>query len=159
MRDVCLVALFVLVAGGSAFAQEQTGAPAAQAVSVMGAPRVSLDDPTGGAFTSPTQLFTPAASVPAWNVRVTTNLSLQGPTAPDRLASADGSIGVQPGIGAELGLPGGFTVGAGTQWVGGDSSPGPGQPTPAFGQGISPYLQVRYNILGDNKTGQGFLLG
>jgi hypothetical protein len=171
MNRIAFLGLWVVATG--AVAQEQTltpnppvgqdsagqAAPAAQATSVVGKPRVSLDDETGGAFTSPTQLFIPAAAVPEWNVRVITNMNLQGPTAPDRLASSDGSIGVQPGIGAELGLPGGFTVGAGTQWVGGDSSPAAGQPTPPFGQGVSPYLQLRYNILGDKVTGQGFQLG
>jgi hypothetical protein len=109
------------------------------------------DDPTGGAYTTPTLLFVPAGAVPTWNVRVIASLDVQGPTTPDRL-SAGSSVGFQPGIGAELGLPAGFTFGAGTRWVGGDVSP-----TPISG-GLSPYLQLRYHILG-NPTGEGWQLG
>jgi hypothetical protein len=115
-------------------------------------------DPTGGAFTAPTLLFTPSAAVPKWTVRVIASMDMQGPTAADRLAVGTANApqqqpaGFQPGIGAELGLPAGFTVGAGSQWVGGDTNPTPGY------QGLSPYLQVRYHILGD-ESGQGFGLG
>jgi hypothetical protein len=125
--------------------------PTAQAVSVLDATK-PIQDETGGAYTSPTLLFIPAAALPPWTVRVITSLDMQGPTGADRLASGT-SIGFQPGIGGELGLPAGFTVGAGTQWVGGDTSPAP------IGDGISPYLQVRYNIYGDKVTGQGLQLG
>jgi hypothetical protein len=88
------------------------------------------DDPTGGAYTTPTLLFIPAAAVPTWNVRVITSLDVQGPTAPDRLAVGTPSnglstVGFQPGIAGELGLPGGFTFGAGTIWVGGDPNTSP----------------------------------
>jgi hypothetical protein len=119
------------------------------------------DDPTGGAWTTPTLLFVPAGAVPTWNVRVITSLGVEGPTAPDRLAIGTAAtssktplaaVGLQPGIGGELGLPGGFTFGAGTDWVGGDVSP-----TPASG-GLSPYFQLRYHILGD-VNGQGWQLG
>ncbi len=110
------------------------------------------DDPTGGAYTTPTLLFTPAGAVPTWNVRVITSLDVQGPTVQDRLASST-SVGFQPGIGGELGLPGGFTLGAGTNWVGGNVSPAP------VGDGLSPYFQLRYHILGDNVDGRGFQLG
>jgi hypothetical protein len=109
------------------------------------------DDPTGGAYTTPTLLFIPAAALPAWNVRVIASLDVQGPTAPDRLAGGT-SLGLQPGLGGELGLSHGFTIGAGTDWVGGDASP-----TPVSG-GISPYAQARYQILGD-RDGRGYLLG
>ena len=82
------------------------------------------DDPTGGAYTTPTLLFTPAAAVPTWNVRIITSLDIQGPTPVDKLASgacgANNCVGAEPGIGGELGLPGGFTFAAGTVWVGGD---------------------------------------
>ena len=128
-----------------------SAAPVARAVSVLDTTK-AVEDETGGAYTSPTLLFIPAAALPPWTVRVITNLDVQGPTAPDRLASGT-SAGFQPGIGGELGLPAGFTVGAGTQWVGGDTNSSP------IGQGISPYLQLRYNIFGDKQTGQGFLLG
>lgn len=108
-------------------------------------------DPTGGAYTTPTLLFTPAAAVPTWTVRAIASLDMQGPTAPDRLASGT-RFGLQPGLGGEIGLPAGFTFGAGTMWVGGDTSP-----TPISG-GISPYLQARFHILGD-RDGKGFQLG
>ncbi len=113
------------------------------------------DDPTGGSYTTPTLLFIPAGAVPTWNVRVIASLDMQGPTAADRLASGT-SVGFQPRIGAELGLPGGFTFGAGTNWVGGDPNT-PSTPN-AFG-GLSPYFQLRYHILGDKLTGRGFQLG
>jgi hypothetical protein len=89
--------------------------------------------------------------VPTWTARVITSLDVQGPTAPDRLADGS-SVGFQPGVGVEVGLPAGFTIAGGTQWVGGDSSPTP------IGGGISPYLQARYHLLGDS-SGQGFGLG
>jgi hypothetical protein len=112
------------------------------------------DDPTGGAYTTPTLLFVPAAAVPTWNVRVITSLDMQGPSAPDKLAVGScgntSCVGFQPGIGGELGLPGGFTFGAGTRWVGGD--------TADFNGGISPYFQLRLHILG-NENGRGFQLG
>ena len=110
-----------------------------------------VEDPTGGAYTSPTLLFIPAAAVPVWNVRVITSLDMQGPTAADRLATGTG-LGFQPGLGGEVGLPAGFTLGAGTEWVGGDVSP-----TPISG-GISPYVQLRSHLLGA-ADGQGFQLG
>jgi hypothetical protein len=114
-------------------------------------PAAPQEDPTGGAYTTPTLLFIPAAAVPVWNVRVIASLDMQGPTASDYLASGT-SVGFLPGLGGELGLPAGFTVAAGTAWVGGDVSP-----TPVSG-GISPYLQVRYHIVGDTD-GRGFQLG
>ena len=109
------------------------------------------DDRTGGGYTTPTLLFTPAAAVPVWNVRVIASLDMQGPTGADRLATGT-SLGFQPGLGGELGLPAGFTFGAGTKWVGGDVSP-----TPISG-GLSPYLQARYHLLG-NSDGHGFQVG
>jgi hypothetical protein len=115
-------------------------------------PPETRDDPTGGAYTTPTLLFVPAAAVPVWTVRVVTSLDVQGPTVPDRLATSDAGLGFQPGIGGEIGLPLGFTIGAGSRWVGGDVSP-----TPISG-GLSPYAQARYRILGA-ESGRGFLLG
>jgi hypothetical protein len=112
------------------------------------------DDPTGGAYTTPTLLFIPAAAVPTWNVRVITSLDMQGPTPHDHLATgscgANSCVGFQPGIGGELGLPGGFTFGAGTNWVGGDTVDVNGE--------LSPYFQVRYHIFG-HPNGRGFQLG
>ncbi len=112
------------------------------------------EDPTGGAYTTPTLLFIPAGALPTWNVRVMTSLDMQGPTAADRLATGM-SFGFRPGIGGELGLPAGFTFGAGTNWVGGD--PNTSDTPNAFG-GLSPYFQLRYHVLG-NVDGRGFQLG
>lgn len=103
--------------------------------------------PTGGAYTSPTLLFVPAAAVPVWNARVVLSSELQSPS--------DVHAGLRPGLGAELGLPAGFTLGAGTNWVGGDVGP-TGQTD--FNLGLSPYAQGRYQIVG-RPDGQGFLLG
>lgn len=117
------------------------------------------DDPTGGAFTTPTLLFIAAAAVPTWNARVITSLDVQGPTAPDRLAlGSPGSnglsaVGLEPGIAGELGLPAGFTFGAGTNWVGGDPNT-----MPNAAGGLSPYFQLRYHLVGA-PNGRGFQLG
>jgi hypothetical protein len=108
-------------------------------------------DVTGGASTTPTLLFIPAGALPVWNVKVVTALDVQGPTAPDRLAIGQ-SLGFQPSVGGELGLPAGVTLGAGTAWVGGDTSP-----TPAS-EGLSPYFQARYHIFGAD-SGRGFQMG
>src|SRR5580658_5741523 len=59
-------------------------------------PAAPQEDPTGGAYTTPTLLFIPAAAVPVWNVRVIASLDMQGPTASDYLASGT-SIGFLPG--------------------------------------------------------------
>jgi len=105
-------------------------------------------DPTGGAYTSPTLLFIPAAAVPAWNVRVIGSSEVQSP--------ADIDAKVRPGFGAELGLPGGITFGAGTSWVGGDINANTNKTD--WNLGLSPYGQLRINILG-RPDGRGFLLG
>jgi hypothetical protein len=110
--------------------------------------RVPTDDPTGGAYTSPTLLFIPAAAVPKWNARVVASTELQSPS--------DVHAGFRPGLGAELGLPFRFTIGAGTNWVGGDINPSTGRDD--FNLGLSPYLQARGHILG-RADGQGFQLG
>jgi hypothetical protein len=93
-------------------------------------------------------LFIPAGALPSWNARVILSTELQGPS--------DVHAGFRPGIGAELGLPAGFTVAAGTNWVGGDVNPNTGRTD--FNLGLSPYAQARYHILGD-KDGRGFQLG
>src|SRR5258708_285531 len=95
------------------------------------------DDPTGGAYTSPTLLFIPAAAVPTWNVRVIASTELQSPS--------DVHAGFRPGLGGELGLPAGFTIGAGTNWIGGDID---ATGRTDFNLGLSPYLQARGHILG-----------
>ena len=109
---------------------------------------VPTADPTGGAYTSPTMLFVPAGALPAWNARVMLSTELESPS--------DVHAGFRPGMGAELGLPAGITVGAGTNWVGGDINPDTGRTD--FNLGLSPYAQLRYHILGD-KDGRGLQLG
>jgi hypothetical protein len=117
-------------------------------------PRVPLDDPTGGAYTSPTLLFTPAAALPVWNLRVTALSELQGPYQSADKQTPD--AGARPGLTAEIGLPLGFTFAAGTNWVGGDVDPNTGNTK--FSLGISPFFQARLHIYGD-ETGRGFQLG
>ena len=108
-------------------------APAARAQSADApSQRVPTSDPTGGAYTSPTLLFTPAAALPSLNVRITTGVDLQTPS--------DAFYGVRPLLNAELGLPARFTLAGGTSWVGGD--------TLSAGDGFSPFAQVRYQIFG-----------
>ncbi len=104
-------------------------------------------DPTGGAYTTPTLLFIPAGAVPKWNVRAIASTELQSPS--------DVNAGVRPGLGVELGIPAGFTLGAGTNWVGGDVN---ATGKTDFNLGISPYFQGRYHILG-NANGRGWQLG
>jgi len=111
-------------------------------------PRVKLDDPTGGAYTSPTLLFVPAAAVPKWNVRVIASSELQSPS--------DVHAAFRPGLGGELGLPYGITLGAGTNWVGGDINANTGRTDMSLG--ISPYAQARIHLLGA-ADGLGFQLG
>jgi hypothetical protein len=55
-----------------------------------------------------------------------------------------------------VGLPAGVTLGAGTNWVGGDINPDTGRTD--FNLGISPYVQARLHLLGD-ADGHGFQLG
>ncbi len=64
--------------------------------------------------------------------------------------------GFRPGLGAELGLPAGFTLGVGTNWVGGDVNASTDQTD--FNLGLSPYAQARFHIQGD-ADGRGFQLG
>jgi hypothetical protein len=130
--------LFSSVAGAQSHDVATTGAP-------DGTPPA---DPTGGAYTSPTLLFVPAAAVPAWTARAILSTELQGPS--------DVHAGFRPGIGAELGLPAGITLGAGTNWVGGDVNATTGATD--FNLGISPYLQARLQVLG-TPDGRGFQLG
>jgi hypothetical protein len=105
-------------------------------------------DPTGGAYTTPTLLFIPAGAVPKWNVRVIGSTEVQSPSGLN--------AGIRPGLGAEVGLPGGVTLSAGTNWVGGDVNPNTG--TTEFNLGLSPYFQARYYLVG-STDGTGFQLG
>jgi hypothetical protein len=116
--------------------------------------RVPTDDPTGGAYTSPTLLFIPAGAMPVWNVRVTASSEFQGPS--ESTAGANPDAAIRPGLGVELGLPLGFAVAAGSNWVGGDVNADTGAKD--FNLGISPFAQLRYHIFGDT-SGMGFQLG
>jgi hypothetical protein len=64
--------------------------------------------------------------------------------------------GFRPGVGGEVGLPAGVTIGAGTNWVGGDISSTTGRTN--FTSGLSPYFHARLHLLGSDD-GQGFQLG
>lgn len=97
-------------------------------------------DPTGGAYTSPTPLFTPAAALPSLMPRLTVGTDVQ---------SAGRLDPVRPFINAELGLPAGFTIAAGTQWFGGDQT---------GANNLTPYGQIRYQIFG-RADGMGLLGG
>jgi hypothetical protein len=127
--------------------------PLTDATTSAPAERVPSNDPTGGAYTSPTLLFIPAGAVPVWNVRVTGFAEAQGPY--QSAASPNPDAGLRPGAGIELGLPLGITLNAGTQWVGGDVNAS-GQKD--FNLGLSPFFQARLHLLGD-ASGQGFQLG
>jgi hypothetical protein len=129
MRIYSLVFALVLSLSSTAFAQETS--PGSE---------TRFRDPTGGAYTSPTPLFTPAAALPVWMPRLTVGVDLQ---------TAGNLSAARPLINAEVGLPAGFTLGAGTQWVGGDRS--------AI-DSITPYAQLRYQIFG-NANGVGWLGG
>jgi hypothetical protein len=148
LRSLLVVAAALLLPA-SASAQQAPGAMATNDVGQAGSGRVvPTSDPTGGAYTSPTMLFIPAAAVPVWNVRVIASTEVQSPS--------DVHAGFRPGLGAEVGLPAGVTIAAGTNWVGGDVNPNTGNND--FNLGLSPYFQARYHIYGD-KSGQGFQLG
>jgi hypothetical protein len=122
--------------------------PRSDATGVAPAERVPTSDPTGGAYTSPTMLFIPAGALPVWNARATVSTELQSPS--------DVHAGFRPGLGMELGLPAGFTLAAGTNWVGGDINPSTNQTD--FNLGLSPFFQARFHIAG-SADGQGFQLG
>jgi hypothetical protein len=121
--------------------------PALGANTVSDTPQATAEAPdrTGGAYTSPTLLFIPAGAVPAWNVRVIFSSEVQRPS--------DLNAAFRPGGGAELGLPAGITLGAGTDWVGGY-----GGNKVDLRQGLSPYFQARAHLLG-RKDGVGWQLG
>jgi hypothetical protein len=145
-----VAACTLLLASAPAFAQSPP-APAASSTDLTATAHADVplkDDPTGGAYTSPTLLFIPAAAVPAWNARAIVSTELQSPS--------EVHAGFRPGLGAELGLPAGITLGVGTNWVGGDINPNTNQTD--FNLGISPYAQARIHLVGD-ADGRGFQLG
>jgi hypothetical protein len=140
----CALALLSTMPAATAWAAE----PATVDTGAAASERATKDDPTGGAYTTPTLLFIPAGAVPAWSARAILSTEVQGPSYVH--------AGFRPGIGAELGLPAGFTLGAGTNWVGGDVNPDTGKND--FNLGLSPYVQARLHVFGD-ADGRGLQLG
>lgn len=126
-----LFALSVVLTAAPAFGQDRDGE----------APRVPIDDPTGGAYTPPSPIFTPAAALPTLNVRARAGVEVQ---------PAGGYNAARPLLDVEFGLGRGFTLAAGTTWVGG---------TPTFDAStLSAYGQVRWQFFG-RPDGLGFIGG
>jgi hypothetical protein len=142
------LATITTLAARSAAADPTSTGGAPDAAGTVQAERVPTNDPTGGAYTSPTLLFIPAGALPAWNARATVSTELQGPS--------DVHAGLRPGLGMEIGLPAGIAIAAGTNWVGGDVNPGTGRND--FNLGISPFAQARLHLAG-SADGRGFQLG
>ncbi|MFO0660958.1 MAG: hypothetical protein U0165_14170 [Polyangiaceae bacterium] len=105
-------------------------------------PEERFSDRTGGAFVAPTLLFTPAAAVPAWTARVIGGAEIQPNSGVYDVA--------RPLLSGEVGLGRGFTVGAGTRWVGGDNA--------TATDGLTPFAQARYQLFG-NTNGSGWVGG
>ncbi|MFO0624961.1 MAG: hypothetical protein U0325_05035 [Polyangiales bacterium] len=109
--------------------------------------RVPIHDPTGGAYTPVTPLFTPAAALPALNVRARAGAEVQ--------PASGGYAALRPVLDLELGLPAGFTLAAGTTWVGGTSlARGEGEGL----AGLGAYGQLRWQFLGRGRD-EGVLGG
>jgi hypothetical protein len=89
-------------------------------------------------------LFTPAAALPAWNVRARLGVELQPAAASVPFA--------RPVLDLELGLPAGFTLVAGLNRVG--ATPAPDR----AGDNPGAYGQLRWQFLGRGRT-QGFFGG
>lgn len=112
-----------------ALAHADDGAPSERVVS-------SSAEETA-ALSTPTPLVTPAIALPAMNARVLVGADAQRPSGT--------FSSIRPEFAGELGLGKGVTVGAGTQWFGGD-----------FGRasdGLSPWAQVRIQLFGDPLSG------
>lgn len=109
---------------------------------VVRADATNGSDRTGGASTTPTLIFTPAAALPAMTSRVTAGA--EGQTTAGAYDKA------RPIVSAEVGLGRGFTVGAGSHWFGGDGAHDL--------SGLSPYAQLRYQLFG-SADGYGLLGG
>jgi hypothetical protein len=108
----------------------------------------AAEDPTGGAYSPPTQLFVPAGALPAWRVRAVLSAELQSPSALH--------AGFRPGVAGEVGLPGGVALAAGTSWVGSDVNPETGRSD--FNLGLSPFVRARIRLAGSDN-GLGWQLG
>jgi hypothetical protein len=126
-----------LVTSSLVFALASSSA-AAQSTDEVEGTRVPLDDATGGAYTPPTTLFTPAAALPTLNMRVSIGAFVQP------VGSFDA---VRPAVAAELGLGRGFTLAVGSNWFGGDAA--------STVDGMTPYAQVRYQLFGA-RDGMGW---
>lgn len=102
--------------------------------------RVPMHDPTGGAYTSPSPLYTSAAALPSLNVRARAGVEVQ---------PASGSLSAaRPVFDIEVGLFAGFTLAAGTTWVGGSpASSGETEGVP----GLGAYGQIRWQFLGRGR--------
>lgn len=127
----CVVSLSIVLITPLVGAQERDGSSAQ---------RVPTQDPTGGAYTPPTALFTPAAALPALNVRARAGVEVQPASGPFSMA--------RPVLDLELGLPAGITLAAGTSWVGGAQlarREEEGVP------GLGAYGQVRWQFLGRGR--------
>lgn len=111
----------------------------AQQSDVVAPQRVPTHDPTGGAYTPASPLFTPAAALPTWNVRARAGVELQPASGGFALA--------RPLLDLEVGLPAGFTLAAGSAWVGGT----PSRAEVDGVQGLSAYGQVRWQFLGRGR--------
>lgn len=113
---------------------------AAQDRDTPNAPRVPTHDPTGGAYTPPTPLFTAAAALPSLNLRARAGVEVQ---------PASGAFAIaRPILDLEVGLPAGFTLAAGTTFVGGTQlvrREEEGVP------GLGAYGQVRWQFLGRGR--------
>ncbi|MFI5298373.1 MAG: hypothetical protein ACHREM_09765 [Polyangiales bacterium] len=110
----------------------------------VGATKVAVTDDASAAavWLAPTLLVTPAGALPTYGARVTVGTDYAAPR---------GSVDALRPVGAfEIGLGKGFTIGAGTQWIGGDTGTG--------SDGLSPYAQVRLQLFGA-PDGEGWVGG
>ncbi|MFI5298314.1 MAG: hypothetical protein ACHREM_09470 [Polyangiales bacterium] len=103
---------------------------------------VANDTSSAATWVAPTLLVTPAGALPTYGARVTVGTDYASPRG-----SADS---LRPVGAFEIGLGKGFTVGAGTQWIGGDVGTGT--------DGLSPYAQVRLQVFG-SPDGEGWVGG
>lgn len=89
------------------------------------------------ALSTPTPLVTSAAALPAMSARVLVGVDAQRP--------AGTFDSIRPEFMGEVGLGKGVTVGAGTQWFGGDFV--------RASDGLAPWAQLRVQLFGDPLTG------
>ncbi len=118
----------VIASAGSAAAD-----PAVDDGGAARADRVPTDDPTGGAYTSPTLLFIPAGAPPVWNARaiLSTGTNWVGGDVNPDTGNTDFNLGLSPYAQARLHLFGsadglGFQLGSSVtyKFVGFEGDPG-----------------------------------